>query len=126
MMSLLVIGEEYAYDFPAVLAFRKVQAELAGTLLAFVQEDEIGAHARDPSSHVDADVVEALGDLPARGEVVLLALDELVERSRHDRAVGTRKGDDDCGVKQGPPSIERRTRVEPDVIGDEPVYRGRG
>src|SRR6202008_1520977 len=122
--SFCIVGEQYRHDFPAVLAFGQVQAQLAGDLFASVDQDEVGAQAPNAPAHGDADVFEAFGDLAPGGEVVFLACDEFLERAGADGAVGVRGGDDDRGVEQGLPAVKGRGGVEADVVGDQLVDGG--
>src|SRR5688572_15045587 len=119
-----VVGEQNRDDLPAVLPFRKVQPELARPLIPLVHEDEVGIHTGDAPAHVDADVLQALGNLSPGCEVVPLAGDELIEGASADGAVVVRKCDDDRGMKQRPPLLQCGRCVKPDVIRHQPVDRG--
>ena len=61
---------------------------------------------------------------PPGGEVVLLAIDEFVERARPDHSVVVRECHDDRRVEQRLPPIERRPGVEVDVVGHELIDGG--
>src|SRR6185503_5332858 len=122
--SGLVVGEDHRGDLPSVRRLDQVQAELAAALLPLVDEDEIGADTGDLPARIDADVLQSLADRPARLEVILLRLEELVEPPRLDPAAFLRVGNDQGRMEQQPPAVESGPGVETDIVGDGLVERG--